>query len=98
MARAALEIAVRYVTRPEELAGAAAVILPGSKATVEDLAWLRRRGLAAAIEESSRPVVGICGGFQMLGLRIRDPGHVESEETDVAGLGLLRRVGRQIHF
>jgi adenosylcobyric acid synthase len=80
---------VRYVTRPEELSGAVAIILPGTKATVSDLAWLRSRGLAAAIRRAAVPVAGICGGFQMLGLRIRDPLGVESDVAEVEGLGLL---------
>jgi adenosylcobyric acid synthase len=80
---------VRYVTRPEELSGAAAIILPGTKATVSDLAWLRQRGLAAALKRSQAPVIGICGGFQMLGRRICDPLGVESPEMETAGLGLL---------
>jgi len=80
---------VRYVTRPGELYGAAAIILPGTKATVDDLAWLRARGLAETILASDLPVVGICGGFQMLGQRILDPDGVESLQTEAAGLGLL---------
>jgi len=80
---------VRYVTRPHELEGAAAVILPGTKATVSDLAWLREQGLAAAIQASRLPLVGICGGFQMLGQRILDPLGMESLEPEVAALGLL---------
>jgi len=80
---------VRYATTPEQLAGAAAIILPGSKATIADLAWLRQRGLAAAIEASTVPVAGICGGCQMLGQRILDPFAVESAEPEVRGLGLL---------
>jgi adenosylcobyric acid synthase len=80
---------VRYVSRPEDLAGAVAVILPGTKATVSDLSWLREQGLATAIERMSVPVVGICGGLQMLGQRILDPLSVESPQPDVAGLGLL---------
>jgi len=80
---------VRFVTRPDELAGAAAVVLPGTKATVSDLAWLRERGFAAALERMPAQVVGICGGFQMLGRRILDPLGVESAEAETAGLGLL---------
>jgi adenosylcobyric acid synthase len=63
------------------------VILPGSKATVDDLAWLRRRGLADAIARTPAVVLGICGGYQMLGRSIDDP--VESGQTGVPGLGLL---------
>jgi adenosylcobyric acid synthase len=80
---------VRYVTRREELAGAAAIVLPGTKATVADLGWLRERGLDDAIRRMDTPVVGICGGFQMLGQRILDPLGVESGEHETAGLGLL---------
>ncbi len=80
---------VRYVTRPDELSGAVAIILPGTKATVSDLAWLRSQGLAAAIKRAAVPVAGMCGGFQMLGLRIRDPLGVESDVAEVEGLGLL---------
>ncbi|MFC6619144.1 cobyric acid synthase [Deinococcus radiophilus] len=82
---------VRWVARPEELAGARAVILPGSKSTAADLAWLRSSGLAAGISRLAAqgvPVLGVCGGLQMLGTRITDPHGVESEE-EVTGLGLL---------
>ncbi|MQA17164.1 MAG: cobyric acid synthase [Pseudonocardiaceae bacterium] len=83
-------VAVRYVTEPSRLADADLVVLPGSKSTADDLAWLRRTGLAAAIRThaaAGRPVVGLCGGFQMLGRRIVDD--VESGAGEVPGLGLL---------
>jgi adenosylcobyric acid synthase len=83
-------VAVRYVTEPSRLADADLVVLPGSKSTVADLSWLRRSGLAAAVAAhagAGRPVLGICGGYQMLGCRITD--HVESGAGEVAGLGLL---------
>jgi adenosylcobyric acid synthase len=83
-------VLVRWATEPGELADADVVIIPGSKATVADLAWLRQRGLAGAIESharSGRPVLGICGGFQMLCRRIGDT--VETRMGDVDGLGLL---------
>ncbi|HLY64758.1 MAG TPA: cobyric acid synthase, partial [Chloroflexota bacterium] len=80
---------VRYVTDPAGLEGARAIVLPGTKSTVSDLAWLRERGLAAAIQQAGLPVVGICGGFQMLGDRILDPLGIESPQPVVAGLGLL---------
>jgi adenosylcobyric acid synthase len=79
---------------PGVVVAADLAVLPGSRATVSDLAWLRERGIAAAITsraESDRPVLGICGGYQMLAERIVDP--VESGRT-VDGLGLLpTRVG-----
>ncbi|MGH3785283.1 MAG: cobyric acid synthase [Pseudonocardiaceae bacterium] len=83
-------VAVRYVTEPSRLADADLVVLPGSKSTVADLEWLRRTGLADAITahaEAGRPVLGICGGYQMLGRRIHD--EVESGAGDVTGLELL---------
>lgn len=80
-------VAVRFVTEPSRIADADLVVIPGSKSTVDDLRWLRDRGIADAIVESRLPVIGICGGFQMLGTRIVD--HVESGAGEVAGLGLL---------
>ena len=80
-------VAVRFVTEPSRLVDADLVVIPGSKSTVDDLKWLRERGLADAIVDSDRPVVGICGGFQMLGKHITD--HVETGAGVVDGLGLL---------
>jgi adenosylcobyric acid synthase len=83
-------VVVRWVTDPADLADADVVVIPGSKATVPDLAWLRERGLADGITAHAgqrKPVLGICGGFQMLCRRIDDP--VESKAGVVEGLGLL---------
>ncbi len=83
-------VLVRFADSPAELADADLVVLPGSRATVADLAWLRERGLADAITErarASRPVLGICGGYQMLAEVIDDP--VESRLGRLDGLGLL---------
>ncbi len=83
-------VLVRFAVGPAELADADLVVLPGSRATVADLAWLRERGLAGAIADRARggrPVLGICGGYQMLAGQIDDP--VESRQGQVAGLGLL---------
>lgn len=83
-------VLVRWVTDPADLADADAVVIPGSKATVADLAWLRDRGLADGIvahAAQGRPVLGICGGFQMLCRRIDDA--VESKAGGVDGIGLL---------
>jgi adenosylcobyric acid synthase len=68
------------------------IILPGTKNTMGDLRWLRQTGLAGWVTEQHRrgaTVVGICGGFQMLGRRIEDPARVESPEATAEGLGLL---------
>ena len=83
-------VLIRFATEPAELADADLVILPGTRATVADLDWLRGRGLAAVITErarAGRPVLGICGGYQMLARDIDD--RVESRAGQVAGLGLL---------
>jgi adenosylcobyric acid synthase len=99
-------VLVRFADRPADLADADLVILPGSRATVADLAWLRERGLAGAIVERARrggPVLGICAGYQMLGGQIDDP--VESGQGRVDGLGVLpvrvrfeaaKRLGRPV--
>ncbi|MBO8129803.1 MAG: cobyric acid synthase [Peptococcaceae bacterium] len=79
-------VAVRYVDRPAELQTAHVVILPGSKETLADLHWLRQRGLDRVLVDFAargRPLLGICGGYQMLGRTIRDG------EKVAAGLGLL---------
>ena len=83
-------VSVRFTESPEELLDADLAVLPGTKATVADLRLLRSRGLDRALIERARrglPILGICGGYQMLGARIVDD--VESGEADVAGLDLL---------
>ena len=84
---------VVFASEPRALAGADLVVLPGTRATLADLAWLRSRGLDRAVLDhaaAGRPVLGICGGFQMLGRRILDPSGVEGVAgADEAGLGLL---------
>lgn len=69
-----------------------AVVIPGSKSTVADLAWLRSVGLADAIADfaaAGGAVVGVCGGYQMLGRRILDPDRIEADGVETPGLGLL---------
>lgn len=83
---------LHYVASLQDWGNPAAVILPGTRATMADLAWLRSEGLADAICRAATgglPVVGICGGYQMLGRSIRDPGHTESDLDSADGLGLL---------
>jgi adenosylcobyric acid synthase len=89
-------VLVRYAGRPEELADADLVILPGTRSTVADLAWLRETGLADAVlrrAAAGTPVLGICGGYQMLARTISD--EVESRAGTVPGLGLLPA---DVHF
>ena len=85
-------VRVRYAERAGDLDNADIIILPGTKNTIEDLMDLRNRGMDAPIVRHARRggvVVGICGGYQMLGNRLRDPDHVESRVPEAAGLGLL---------
>jgi adenosylcobyric acid synthase len=87
-------VAVRFVTRAAEIDAADLVIVPGSKSTLADLAWLRARGLAPAIARAAgdgRVVLGVCGGYQMLGEWLDDPHGVEGGGA-AAGLGLLPAV------
>ena len=86
------DVRVRYAEKPEDLANVDLIILPGTKNTMEDLMALRNRGLDAPIIRHARKggmVMGICGGYQMLGSTLRDPEHVESRVPEVAGLGLI---------
>ncbi len=86
------EVDVVFVSDPGGLEDADLVVLPGTRATISDLAWLHSRGLAAAIRAhagAGKPVLGICGGFQMLGRTIYDPDGTEGGVAEVAGLGLL---------
>jgi adenosylcobyric acid synthase len=83
-------VSVRFTTAPAEVLGADLAVVPGTKATVADLAWLRRSGLDQALAQRaarSLPTLGICGGYQLLGERIVD--RVESGAGEVAGLSLL---------
>lgn len=85
-------VCVRFSARAEDLYSADLVIVPGSKSTVADLAWLRAQGLdqvLVARAREGRPIFGICGGYQMLGERIEDPGRIEADVAQVRGLGLL---------
>jgi adenosylcobyric acid synthase len=87
------DLDVVFAASPRDLDGADLVVLPGTRATLADLAWLRSRGLDEAVARharSGRAVLGICGGAQMLGHRIADPDGVEGDPGETAdGLGLL---------
>jgi len=87
------DVRVRIVRKVDDLRDADAVILPGSKNTIADLDYLKRSGLAARITEiaaaDGAEIVGVCGGFQMLGRTIVDPQRVESAAGRDDGLGLL---------
>ena len=84
-------VGLRYVDRAEKLGRPDLLILPGTKNTISDLQWLRKVGLAEAVlslAEADVPILGICGGFQMMGKTIRDPEALESGDSS-DGLGLL---------
>ncbi len=84
-------VSLRYVGSVGELGNPDLIILPGTKNTLSDLRWLRQSGLEAAVLKHAargEPVLGICGGFQMLGLSLHDPAGME-DGGEMAGLGLL---------
>ncbi len=86
------DVALRYVSDRSELGTPDLILLPGSKNTTEDLLFLRETGLEEAIRKrhaTGTPIIGICGGYQMLGKKIHDPSHVESDHTHTEGLGYL---------
>jgi adenosylcobyric acid synthase len=88
----ARELPLAWVQSPAGLAGARLIILPGTRNSVLDLEWLEATGLAGAIKERAgdgAAVIGICGGYQMLGETLADPDGVESSPGTHEGLGLL---------
>ena len=81
-----------YTNNTEDLQKADIIIIPGSKSTIDDLYELRRNGVAQAIIRAHRDgatVLGICGGYQMMGVEVLDPNHVEGDIERLPGLGLL---------
>ena len=85
-------VRLRYVGKREEMGKPDLIVLPGSKTTVSDLEWMRESGIADGVMEQRRegtPVIGICGGYQMLGENILDPDGIESNSPETRGLGLL---------
>lgn len=86
------QLDVRYVDRPERLGRPDLLILPGTKSTLQDLLWLRRTGLEEAVARLARsgtPVLGICGGYQMLGELVEDGEGIEGGPRELEGMGLL---------
>ena len=81
-----------YTNNVSDISRADIIILPGTKATLDDLLELRRNGCAQAIQRAHRDgkmVIGICGGYQMLGLSVSDPDGIEGTIASLPGLGLL---------
>jgi adenosylcobyric acid synthase len=87
------DVVLNYLFRPKELSKEYdLLILPGTKNVMEDAQWLNRSGWKRAIlsfANHDRGIIGICGGYQLLGQKIKDPSGVESPKKEVAGLGLL---------
>lgn len=86
------DVALYYVKAVEDLGEPDVIMLPGSKNTTEDMLYLGKSGLGEKIlahAKAGKAVIGICGGYQMLGEVIRDPQHTESQNDEAAGLGLL---------
>ncbi len=84
---------IRYIQEPRELDGADLIIIPGTKSTIADLNFIRDHGLDREIMRKAKsgiPVLGVCGGFQMLGEKIYDVQKTESSRSYVNGLGLLK--------
>jgi len=85
-------VRVEWVSHPASLSNAKIVVLPGSKNTLADLAWLRSSGMADAVlaaHQRGALIIGICGGFQMLGQYLSDPTGIAGERGEMVGLGLL---------
>ncbi len=85
------DVSVRYVKDPGELGNPDLLVIPGSKSTIDDMRWMREKSLDLTVKRyagNHGPVIGICGGFQMLGEVIRDPEGVEGG-GETYGLGLL---------
>ncbi len=86
-------VSLRYVDRVRDLRDPDLILLPGTKSTIGDLRWLRQSGLEAAVQKAAAGgtvVLGVCGGYQMLGRSIADPEGVEAADVrEIAGLGLL---------
>jgi len=86
------QVRIRYVHSLKQLGKPDVIFLPGTKSTISDLAWLGQQGLAKAIvhlAKQGRAVIGICGGYQMMGRAIYDPYRVESNQEKAEGLALL---------
>lgn len=85
-------IGARYVQSAEELHSPDMVIIPGTKSTMDDLLWMRQNGIESAIQKlasSGTPVLGVCGGYQMMGEKLQDPHHIEGDLEEMHGMGLL---------
>ncbi len=85
------DVSINFAETPEGLDGADAVILPGTKNTVSDLNWMKANGIASKLMsmKGKVPIMGICGGYQMMGKLLSDPDGVEEESSETEGLGFF---------
>jgi len=85
-------VRTRWISDPRELGAARAIVIPGTKNTIGDMRWMRASGMAEAVQAAARRgvlVVGVCGGYQMLGESLHDAAGVAGDTGDEPGLGLL---------
>jgi adenosylcobyric acid synthase len=83
------QLKVRFITRPEQIADASVLILPGTRRTMEDLAWLREQGFEPVIKNWTRMLIAVCGGYEMLFERIVDEEGIETQGS-MEGLGMIQ--------
>ncbi|MGH9763754.1 MAG: cobyric acid synthase, partial [Blastocatellia bacterium] len=85
-------VALSYASLPRQIDTVDVIVIPGSKSTISDLDWMKAMGWGNVIVDhvkAGKPVIGLCGGFQMLGTEVRDPNGVEGTSLEARGLGLL---------
>lgn len=86
------DVEIQFVTERSQIGNEDLIIIPGSKNTIDDLKWLKESGIAEEIIKRTRTetiIFGICGGFQILGNKVKDPYHIEGDIEELNGLGLL---------
>ncbi|MGE4395868.1 MAG: cobyric acid synthase [Sulfurimonas sp.] len=84
------EVALSFISNPNEASACDLIVIPGSKRVVDDLAWLRERGFEEILTSKKQKIVAICGGYEMMFERILDPDGVESELQEVKGFGRIK--------
>ncbi|WDD88041.1 cobyric acid synthase [Fusobacterium nucleatum] len=86
------DVEIQFITERSQIGNEDLIIIPGSKNTIDDLKWLKESGIAEEIIKRARTetiIFGICGGFQILGNKVKDPYHIEGDIEELNGLGLL---------
>jgi len=84
------QIELSFISNPSDLSTCQVVVIPGSKRVLDDLAWLRERGFEKELVNKNKTIVAICGGYEMMFEKIRDPWHVESDTKKVKGFGRFK--------